>query len=65
MEISLKKRYQPNSRMIRYKYLNTVMLSDTMSESKRAGKSVQNYTCAQISATDFGWIKAYPMTLER
>ena len=63
--ISLNRRYPNNDRMLRYRRLMTPMFSDTMFASKRAGKSQRNFTCAQIFATDFGWIEAIPMEAER
>ncbi len=63
--ISLNKRYASNHRMIRYKHLNCVMFSDTMSASAKAGKSIRNYTCVQVFATDFGWCMTYNLDFER
>ena len=39
------------------------MFTETMFASKRAGKSVRNFTCAQVFATDFGWIHVVPMMM--
>jgi hypothetical protein len=64
-DISLNRRYASNDRMIRYSHLDTSIFSDTMFASARAGKSVRNYTCAQIFATDFGWIRATPLFSEK
>ena len=63
--ISLNRRYGSNDRMIRYKHLNCVMFADTMFASSRVGKSVRNFTCCQVFATDFGWSIAYNMEYER
>ena len=63
--ISLNRRYATNDRMIRYKHLNCVMFSDTMFASSRVGKSVRNFTCCQVFATDFGWSIAYNLEYER
>ena len=51
--ITLNKRYASNDRMIRYKHLNCVMFSDTMFAAANSGKSVKNFTCVQVFATDF------------
>ena len=63
--ITLNRRYEYNDRMLRYRRLSTDIFSDTMYASKRTGKSVRNYTCAQVFATDFGWIHVIPMTKEK
>ena len=63
--ISLNKRYGANDRMIRYRHLDCVMFSDTMFASSRVGKSIRNFTCCQVFATDFGWSVAYNMDFER
>ena len=63
--ISLNRRYGTNDRMIRYRHLDCVMFSDTMFASSRVGKSVRNYTCCQVFATDFGWSISYNMDFER
>ena len=63
--ISLHKRYPANDRMVRYKHLNCVMFSDTMFASARAGKSIRNFTCVQVFATDFGWCMTYNLDFER
>ena len=41
------------------------MFSDTMFASKRNGKSVRNFICAQVFATDFGWVEVFLMEYER
>ena len=46
--ISLNQRYTYNDRMLRYRRFNTDMFSDTMYAAKRTGKSIRNYTCAQV-----------------
>ena len=63
--ISLNKRYAPNDRILRYKHLNCTMFSDTMFASAKAGKSVRNFTCVQVFATDFGWCMTYNLDFER
>lgn len=60
-DISLNKRYNTNNRMLWYKHLPVVMFTDTMFLSEQAGKSIQNYSCAQVFATEFGWPEVYPM----
>ena len=64
-DITLNRRYNQNDRMIRYKHLNVNMFMDTMFASKRVGKSHRDYTCVQVYATEFGWIRADPMKSER
>ena len=63
-DITLNRRYTYNDRMLRYRHLATEMFSDTMFASKRAGKSIRNYSCAQIFATEFGWGCAIPLVSE-
>ncbi len=63
--ISLNKRYASNDRMICYKHLNCAMFSNTMFASAKTGKSVRNYTCVQVFATDFGWCMTYNLDFER
>ena len=63
--ISLHRRYEANDRMLRYRHLNCNMFADTMFASAKAGKSVRNYTCVQVFATDFGWCTSYNMSFER
>ena len=64
-DISLNRRYNMNDRMIRYRHLNTPIFMDTMFASKRAGKSFKGFTCVQVYASEFGWIRADPMVAER
>ena len=63
--ISLNRHYSNNNRILQYCRLMTPMYSDMMFVSKRAGKSHRNFTCAQIFATDFGWVEVVPMEVER
>ena len=63
--ISLNRRYPVNDRMLRYRHFDVNMFGDTMFAARRHGKSIRNYTCAQVFATDFGYIQAYPMEYER
>ena len=63
--ISLNRRYDYNDRMLRYRHLPVTMFSDTMFAARRVGKSVRNFTCAQIFATDFGWVGVVMMEFER
>ena len=51
--------------MIRYKHLNCVMFSDIIFDAAKSGKSVRNFTCAQMFATDFGWCQTYNLDFER
>ena len=36
-----------------------------MFAARRHGKSIRNFTCVQVFATDFGYIQAYPLEFER
>ena len=63
-DISLNRRYAYNDRMLRYRHSPVVMYSDTMFASKQVGKSVRNFTCAQVFATDFGWVAVYLLEFE-
>ena len=63
--ITLNRRYPNNDRMLRYRHLPVVMFGDTMFSSKQVGKSIRNFTCAQVFATDFGWCDVYLMEFER
>ena len=49
--------------MLRYRHLPVT--SDTIFSSKRVGKSIRNFTCAQVFATDFDWIEVFHMEFER
>ena len=51
--ISLNRRYESNDHLLQYWHLNCDMFADTMFASAKAGKSVRNYTCVQVFATDF------------
>ena len=64
-DITLNRRYDYNDRMLRYRHLPVTMFSDTMFAAKRVGKSVRNFTCAQIFATDFGRVGVIMMEFER
>jgi len=41
------------------------MYSDTMFAAAKAGKSVRNFSCVQVFATDFGWCTTYNLDFER
>ena len=56
--ISLNRRYMNNDRMIRYRHLSTNIFMDTMFAYKHVGKSYRGYTCVQVYATEFGWVRA-------
>ena len=62
--ITLNRRYEYNDRMLRYKHLPVNVFTDTMFASKRAGKSFRNYTCVQVYASEFGWVRADLMKSE-
>ena len=64
-DITLNRRYGMNDRMIRYRHLPVVMFSDTKFASKRAGKSIRNFTAAQVFVTDFDWCALYLLEFER
>ena len=64
-QISLNRRYTYNDRMLRYRHIPINMFSDTMFSTRRVGKSIRNFTCAQVFATDFGWTCVYLMEYER
>ena len=64
-DITLNRRYSQNDRMVRYRHLNINTFMDTMFASKRVGKSHRDYTCVQVYATEFGWIRADPMKSEK
>ena len=63
-DITLNRRYSVNDRMLRYKRLDAPIFMDTMYASKRAGKSFRGFTCVQVFASEFGWVRADPMRLE-
>ena len=50
--------------MLRYKHLPTNVFTDTMFASKRAEKSFRNFTCVQVYASEFGWVRADLMKAE-
>ena len=64
-DITLNRRYKYNDRMLRYRHLPVTMFSDTMFAARRVGKSIRNFTCAQVFATDFGWVGVVLMEFER
>ena len=57
-DIMLNRRYLNNDRMIQYRRLPTNIFMDTMFASRRVGKSYRGYTCVQVYATEFGWLRA-------
>ena len=64
-DITLHRRYHTNDRMLRYRHLQIPLYSDTMFASKRIGKSIRNYTCTQVFASDFGWVRIQNLYFER
>ena len=64
-DITLTRRYPYNDRMVRYKHLDVNMFTDTMHASGRVGKSVRNYSHAQVFATSFGWVGVVLLEYER
>ena len=63
-DITLNRRYSVNDRMIRYRRIDAPIFMDTMYASKRAGKSFKGFTCVQVYASEFGWVRADPMRSE-
>ena len=59
-DISLNCRYSNNDRMLRYRRVKAVTFTDTLLTSKRC-VSFRGFTCAQIFATEFGYIFVSPM----
>ena len=59
-DISLNRRYSNNDRMLRYPRVRAITFTDTLLTSKRC-VSIRGFTCAQIFATEFGFIFASPM----
>jgi len=50
--------------MIENKHLQVPIFTNTMFALGRVGKSVRNFTCALIFATDFGWVGGVLMEFE-
>ena len=48
-----------------YKHIDTNIFTDTMFAYKRIGKSYRGYTCVQVYASEFGWIRADLMRSEK
>ena len=61
-DISLKRRYGNNDRMIRYNRMFTELFMDTMFAKQPDGKSARGYTCCQVFATEFGWV--FPVLMQ-
>lgn len=59
-DITLNRRYSNNDRMLRYPRVRAITFMDTLLTSKRC-VSFRGFTCAQIFATEFGYIFATPM----
>lgn len=64
-DITLNRRYALNDRMLRYRHVPVIMYADTMHSTKRLGKSVRGFSCAQVFATSFGWVNVVLMKAER
>lgn len=56
---NLSRRFDTNDRMLRYTRLRPVIFTDTMFANI---KSRRNNKCAQVFATNFGWVFVVPMT---
>ena len=59
-DITLNRRFSPNDRMIRYPRVRAITFTDTLLASRRC-ISFRKYSCAQIFATEFGYIFACPL----
>ena len=55
---ALVRRFRTNDRMLRYRRLRHPVFTDTMFADTY---SRRNNKCAQVFATDFGWVRVYPM----
>ena len=60
--IGLRRRVSTNDRWMRYPRVSHTLFTDTMFAGQKSWQ-LQN-KCAQIFATDFGWVRAYPMRKE-
>ena len=58
---TMKRNVRTNDKAIRYNRMNNFMYMDTTFSKKFGGKSLRGNTCAQIFATDKGYIACYPM----
>ena len=61
-DISLNQRYAVNDRMLRYPCLTCPLFTDTLLALQRC-VSIRGYTCAQIFASEFGFI--FPCLMKR
>ena len=61
--IGLRRRVSTNDRWMRYPRVSHTLFTDTMFAGQKSWQ-LQN-KCAQIFATDFGWVRAYPMRKEQ
>ena len=59
---TMKRNIRTNDKALRYNRIDNFMYMDTMFSTKDGGKSLRGNTCAQIFATDKGYIACYPMT---
>jgi len=62
---TMHRRYSTNDRMLRYKRLNCRLFTDTMYANEKKAKSTRGNTCAQVYASDFGFVYFVPMKAER
>ena len=63
--ITLNRRYAVNDRMLRYKHIMTPIFMDTMYASRKAGKSYRGFSCVQVFASEFGWMRVHLMRSEK
>ena len=61
--IGLYRRVSTNDRWKRYPRMNHVLYTDTMYAGVKSWQ--RRNKCAQLYATDFGWVRAYPMEKEQ
>jgi len=59
---TLSRRFRTNDRQLRYRRIRTDIFTDTMFSSV---KSKRGNKCAQVYSHPTGWIRAFPMRLER
>ena len=57
---TLSRQFPTNDRMLRYRLINSVFFTDTFFVTAK-GKSTRGNTCAQIFASDKGFVMIYPM----
>ena len=63
-DVTMHRRYNTNDQMLRYRDLKIPLYSDTMFALKRVGKSVKNFTCTQVFASEFLWVRVQNLYFE-